>query len=221
MITDFPGLSFQLSWWQTAVTIPTERRPLQRREEAPIFSAGLKRAATHGIFTCSSTNTMQCEYDVVLLNTMQQEYFAAGILSSKNTVKHKYYAIWILCSWKDKQPDFFAAWILCSTNTVQHEYFFATHAIFPCSTRNLAPTGVCWGTEYRWKGYKSHTRDQIYSGSLWFAQKKGAEWYECQWQNIIGWFLVSISQEHLGAPKSSLPGIIALVSEILIIQFLF
>ena len=165
MITDFPGLSFQLKimLWQAAVTIPTERRPLQRREEAPNF---LRRPQK----SCNSRNIhlQQHEHNAVWflysgfnLNTMQQEYFTAGILSSKNTVKHKYYAIWILCSWKDKQPDFFAAWILCSTNTVQHEYFFATHAIFPCSTRNLAPTGVRWGTGYRWKGYKSHTRPKF------------------------------------------------------------
>ena len=169
MITDFPGLSFQLKImvWQAAVTIPTERRPLQRREEAPNF---LRRPQK----SCNSRDIhlQQHEHNAVWFLCSGFKYYAAGRLSSKNTVKHKYYAIWILCSWKDKQPDFFAAWILCSTNTVQHEYFFATHAIFPCSTRNLALTGVCWGTEYRWKGYKSHTRDPIYSGSLWFAQNR-------------------------------------------------
>ena len=149
-------LSFQLSGWQTAVTIPTERRPLQRREEAPNF---LRRPQK----SCNSRDIhlQQHEHNALWFLCSGFKYYAAGRLSSKNTVKHKYYAIWILCSWKDKQPDFFAAWILCSTNTVQHEYFFATHAIFPCSTRNLAPTGVRWGTGYRWKGYKSHTRPKF------------------------------------------------------------
>ena len=67
--------------------------PAESEKRPPIFSADLKRVATHGIFHCSSTNTMQCDFYIVVLNTMQQEYFAAGILSSKNTVKHKYYTI--------------------------------------------------------------------------------------------------------------------------------
>ena len=122
MITDFPGLSFQLKImvWQAAVTIPTERRPLQRREEAPNF---LRRPQK----SCNSRDIhlQQHEHNAVWFLCSGFKYYAAGRLSSKNTVKHKYYAIWILCSWKDKQPDFFAAWILCSTNTVQHEYYAA------------------------------------------------------------------------------------------------
>ena len=40
MITDFPGLSIQLEImvWQIAVTIPTERRPLQSQRRDPQFS---------------------------------------------------------------------------------------------------------------------------------------------------------------------------------------
>ena len=66
---------------------------------------------------------MQCDFYVVLLNTMQQEYFEAGILSSRNTVKHtsttqyEYSVAGKISSQISLQHEYYAAQTLCSMNT--------------------------------------------------------------------------------------------------------
>ena len=120
MITDFPGLSFQLKImvWQAAVTIPTERRPLQRREEAPNF---LRRPQK----SCNSRDIhlQQHEHNAVWFLCSGFKYYAAGRLSSKNTVKHtsttqyEYSVAGKISSQISLQHEYYAAQTLCSMNT--------------------------------------------------------------------------------------------------------
>ena len=91
--------------------------PAESEKRPPIFSAGLKRAATHGIFTCSSMNTMQCDFYVVVLNTMQQGDWVARIRWSTNTTQYEYSVAGKISSQISLQHEYYAAQTLCSMNT--------------------------------------------------------------------------------------------------------